>query len=83
MNFALLGLFAFNFQALSGSLFIMLSHGIVSGGLFLCVGFLYDRYHSRLLYYYKGIIQYMPLYATVFFFFILGENFYCRCRKFG
>jgi NADH-quinone oxidoreductase subunit M len=45
----------------------MLSHGIVSGGLFLMVGFLYDRYHSRLLYYYNGMIHYMPIFATVFF----------------
>ena len=73
MNFALLGLFAFNFQAISGSIFLMLSHGIVSSGLFLCVGFLYDRYHSRILYYYNGLIFYMPLFATSFFFFLLGN----------
>jgi len=73
MNFALLGLFSFNFQAVSGSIFLMISHGLVSSGLFLCIGFLYERYHSRLFFYYNGIIFFMPLFATTFFIFILGN----------
>lgn len=66
MNFLLIGLFTFNLQSLGGSLFLMLSHGIVSGGLFLCVGVLYDRYHSRLLKYYSGLTIFMPLFAVIF-----------------
>lgn len=45
----------FNFQAVSGSIFLMISHGLVSSGLFLCIGFLYERYHSRLFFYYNGL----------------------------
>jgi len=69
MNFALLGLFTFNVQAISGSIFLMLSHGLVSSGLFICVGFIYDRYHTRLFQYYNGLVTYMPLYSTILFFF--------------
>lgn len=66
MNFALVGLFTFNLQSLGGSLFLMLSHGLVSGGLFLCVGVLYDRYHTRLLKYYSGLALFMPNFALFF-----------------
>lgn len=66
MNFALLGLFTFNFQSIAGSYFLMLSHGIVSGGLFLCVGVLYDRYHTRLLKYYNGLNMFMPIFSICF-----------------
>ena len=52
--------------------FSMISHGIISGSLFFCIGMLYDRYHTRLLYYYGGLVQFMPIYST--FFFILAEN---------
>ena len=50
MNIAVLGMFSNNLQALSGSLVIMISHGFVSSAMFLLVGVLYDRYHSRLIY---------------------------------
>ncbi len=67
MNFALLGMFSGTLQGLAGSVLIMLSHGLVSSGLFLCVGVLYDRYHNRLLKYYSGLTAVMPLFAIFFF----------------
>jgi NADH-quinone oxidoreductase subunit M len=51
----------------------MLSHGIVSSGLFLLVGMIYDRYKTRVLFYYGGLSQVMPMCAFVFFVFILGN----------
>ncbi len=71
MNYVTLGLFAANVQALEGSLVLMLSHGLVSSGLFMCVGILYDRYKTRVIRYYGGLVQIMPVYATVFMLFIL------------
>lgn len=73
MNFALIGLFSINIYSLSGSVFLMLSHGIVSGALFLCVGILYDRYHTRLLKYYGGLAQYMPIFSFFFFTIYYGK----------
>lgn len=68
MNFVILGLFTFNVQGLAGSVFLMLSHGIVSSALFACIGSLYDRYRTRIIYYYKGLVQYMPIFSLFFFF---------------
>ena len=73
MNFVILGLFTYNFQGLMGSIYLMLSHGIVSSALFLCVGVLYDRYHTRLLKYYRGLVQVMPIFAILFLGFVLGN----------
>jgi NADH:ubiquinone oxidoreductase subunit 4 (subunit M) len=73
MNFAVLGMFAFNFYGFLGSLALMLSHGLVSGGLFLSVGFLYDRYKTRLLIYYGGLVRLMPIYTLCFFILILAN----------
>jgi len=69
MNFAVLGMFSFNFYGLVGSILLMLGHGFVSSGLFLCVGSLYDRYKTRLFLYYGGLVRVMPSFS--FFFFIL------------
>jgi NADH:ubiquinone oxidoreductase subunit 4 (subunit M) len=66
MNFALLGLFTNTAYGLEGSLFFMLGHGIVSSGLFLCIGMLYDRYHTRNILYYGGLVQTMPLFSICF-----------------
>jgi proton-translocating NADH-quinone oxidoreductase chain M len=66
MGCCVLGMFAFNVPGLEGSLLMMIGHGIVSPGLFLCVGLLYDRFSTRNLYYYGGLAQTMPLFATVF-----------------
>jgi proton-translocating NADH-quinone oxidoreductase chain M len=68
MNTIILGLFSLNIQGLEGSIIQMISHGIVSSALFFLVGVLYDRYHTRLLKYYGGIVQVMPIF--VFFFYI-------------
>lgn len=73
MNFVILGLFAVNMQSLSGSIYLMLSHGIVSSALFICVGLLYDRYHTRIIFYYRGLVQFMPLFAIFFFFFSIAN----------
>jgi NADH-quinone oxidoreductase subunit M len=73
MNLVVLGIFSFNIQGLSGSILLMVAHGIVSGGLFLMLGFLYVRYHTRLLYYYGGIAMTMPLFATFFLLFSLSN----------
>jgi len=67
MNFSILGLFSLNFFAIIGSIFLMLSHGIVSGGLFFYIGALYDRYKTRILKYYGGLVQVMPIFAICFF----------------
>lgn len=73
MNFVVLGLFAFDFQAFVGSVFLMLSHGIVSGALFFCVGMLYDRYHTRNIYYYGGLTLLMPIYSFFLLFFLVAN----------
>lgn len=73
MNFSLLGLFSFSLPGLLGGLIATLSHGFISSGLFLSVGVLYERYHSRLLKYYGGIAQLMPFFSVFFFFLTLGN----------
>lgn len=73
MNFAVLGIFSFNLQGIEGSLFLMLSHGIVSSALFICVGILYDRYHTRLVLYYGGLAYNMPMFSFFFFLFTLAN----------
>jgi proton-translocating NADH-quinone oxidoreductase chain M len=73
MNFVMLGLFTPNLQGIEGSLYLMLSHGIVSGALFLCVGILYDRYHTRLLLYYGGLASFMPIFSGFFLIFTLSN----------
>lgn len=66
MNITLVGLFSFSVEAMEGAIFQMVAHGLVSGGLFLCVGVLYDRHHTRLIPYYSGMTHQMPLFVTVF-----------------
>lgn len=73
MNFILLGIIFFNNNTLLGSIFLLLSHGIVSSALFICIGFLYERYHTRIILYYKGISIIMPLFIFFLFFFILAN----------
>ena len=63
MGCCVLGMFAFNVMGLEGCLLMMIGHGIVSPGLFLCIGILYDRYKTRIVYYYGGLAQTMPLFA--------------------
>lgn len=73
MNFAVLGMFSFNFYGAVGSVLLMLSHGLVSSGLFLSVGALYDRYKTRLFVYYGGLIRLMPIFSTLFFVLVLAN----------
>lgn len=73
MGISLLGIFSGSLQGVQGSYFLMLSHGIVSSGLFAGVGVIYDRYHTRLLNYYGGLANFMPILATLFFLLILGN----------
>jgi len=69
MNFVTIVMFTLTLQGLEGSIVLMLSHGLVSSALFLGVGVLYDRYHTRLLAYYSGFAQVMPLFCLIFGFF--------------
>jgi NADH-quinone oxidoreductase subunit M len=73
MAFVTIGLFAFNHQGLDGALVVMLSHGLVSGALFLCVGVVYDRLHSREIDRYGGLSTNMPAYATLFMLFTMAS----------
>ena len=67
------GLFAFNQQGIEGALIVMLSHGLVSGALFLCVGVIYDRLHTREIARYGGLSNNMPGYALLFLFFTMAS----------
>jgi NADH:ubiquinone oxidoreductase subunit 4 (subunit M) len=73
MAFVTLGIFTLNLQAIEGSILLMLSHGLVSSALFMCVGVLYDRHKTRVIKYYSGMIQVMPLFMTIFFIFTLAN----------
>jgi len=73
MNFVTIGLFSLNIQGLAGSIFLMLSHGLVSSALFICIGFLYDRYKTRLISYYGGLVHSMPFFVFAFFLLILAN----------
>ena len=73
MGLVTIGAFILNMQAVQGSLFQMLSHGIVSAALFLCVGVVYDRMHTREISAYGGLVNRMPLYAFVFMVFTLAN----------
>lgn len=73
MAFVTVGIFAMNQQAVSGAIIQMLSHGVVSAALFLCVGVVYDRIHSRDISAYGGLVHRMPKYAFVFMLFTLAS----------
>jgi NADH-quinone oxidoreductase subunit M len=73
MGFVTMGLFAMNAQGVQGGIFQMLSHGIVSGALFLCVGVVYDRMHTREIAAYGGLVNRMPIYAATFLVFTLAN----------
>jgi NADH-quinone oxidoreductase subunit M len=72
MAFVTIGIFAFNRQGLEGALIVMLSHGLVSGALFLCVGVVYDRLHTREIDRYGGLANNMPAYALLFMVFTMA-----------
>jgi len=73
MNMTLVGLFSMTPQGVEGALLQMLSHGLVSGALFMCVGVIYDRHHTRLVSYYGGLAQTMPIYVFIFRFFTMAN----------
>lgn len=66
MNFVTLGIFGGTIYGLEGSIFLMISHGFVSSALFLCVGWLYERYGTRIIFYYGGLVFGMPIFSVFF-----------------
>ncbi len=73
MGFVTMGIFAGNVMGIQGALFQMISHGIVSGALFLCVGVVYDRMHTREIEAYGGLVSRMPAYAVIFMVFTMAN----------
>jgi NADH:ubiquinone oxidoreductase subunit 4 (subunit M) len=73
MNFSILGLFSESLIGLAGMFFLMFGHAVTSGALFLGIGVLYDRYKTRLIFYYGSLIFFMPLFAILYFIFILSN----------
>jgi NADH-quinone oxidoreductase subunit M len=73
MGFVTMGLFTLNRQGVDGAVMQMISHGFVSGALFLCVGVVYDRMHTREIKAYGGLVNRMPLYAAVFMVFTMAN----------
>ena len=73
MGFVTMGIFALTPQGVAGGIFQMISHGIVSGALFLCVGVVYDRMHTREIAFYGGLVNRMPVFAAVFMVFTLAN----------
>ncbi len=72
MGFVTLGIFTFNTQGIEGSILQMFSHGLISAALFLCVGVLYDRTHSRLIKTYGGVVHLLPKYSLLLMVFVLA-----------
>ena len=73
MGYVTLGIFAVNQQGIDGAIFQMISHGFISGALFLCVGVIYDRMHTREIDAYGGLVNRMPAYALIFMFFTMAN----------
>lgn len=74
MSVVVIGLFSNTLQGIEGAILLSIAHGFVSPALFYCVGgILYDRYHTRIIRYYRGLILYMPIFSSLFFLFILGN----------
>ncbi|WP_417429099.1 NADH-quinone oxidoreductase subunit M [Kiloniella sp.] len=73
MGYVTIGIFAANQQGIEGAIYQMLSHGVVSAALFLCVGVIYDRMHTRMIAAYGGVVDRMPVYALMFMVFMLAS----------
>jgi NADH-quinone oxidoreductase subunit M len=73
MGFVTMGIFAGNVQGIQGAIFQMISHGFISGALFLCVGVIYDRMHTREIAFYGGLVNRMPVYAAILMLFTMGN----------
>jgi NADH-quinone oxidoreductase subunit M len=73
MGFVTLGIFSFTQMGVQGAIFQMLSHGVISGALFFCVGVIYDRMHTREIAFYGGLVHRMPMYAALFMLFSMAN----------
>ena len=73
MNLVIIGLFSFNSIGLEGAILQSISHGFVASALFIIIGVVYDRHHTRMIKYYGGLVHTMPIYVTVFLFFTLSN----------
>ncbi len=73
MGFVTLGIFSFNEAGIQGAIFQMISHGVISGALFFCVGVIYDRMHTRDIAFYGGLVHRMPVYAALFMLFSMAN----------
>jgi len=73
MNLVMIGIFSFNSIGIEGAIFQSLSHGFVASALFLVIGIVYDRYHTRIVKYYSGLAMVMPIYIMVFVFFTMAN----------
>ena len=73
MNYSLIGLFSQNWLGVAGCFIMIFSHAVTSSALFLGIGVLYDRYKTSLLFYYGGLVTFMPIFAIIYFIFILSN----------
>lgn len=73
MNIVMIGIYSFNLIGLGGSILQSISHGFVASALFLIIGVVYDRFHTRLIKYYSGLVHLMPLYTIIFLFFTMAN----------
>jgi len=73
MGFVTLGIFSFNEAGIQGAIYQMISHGVISGALFFCVGVIYDRMHTREISFYGGLVHRMPVYAALFMLFSMAN----------
>jgi NADH-quinone oxidoreductase subunit M len=73
MGVVTIGIFSSVTQSILGSILLMLSHGIVSGALFLCIGILYERHHTRIIKYYSGLLTTMPIFSVFFTIFTMAN----------
>lgn len=73
MGFVTAGIFSFNIQGMAGGVFQMFSHGVISSALFLCIGAIYDRKHTRNIANYQGLMNNMPFYSTLFIIFTMAS----------
>ena len=74
MGTATLGLFSNDYLGIQGSIYFLISHGLISAALFLLVGVIYDRYHTRNIMYYRGLVQAYPVYVLLFLIFSMANS---------
>ena len=82
MNFAIFGFFSKDFIGLIGSSFLLFTHAFISSALFILVGFIYKRYHSRFIFYFKGLSNSLPLFSSSFLFFSFANISLPFCSSF-